>query len=52
MSHLTDEEVDLLDKLTKKLTTPVSNALPDAPQNQMESKPAIEAEVVESEAKR
>lgn len=51
MSHLTDEEMDLLDKLTKKLTAPVSNASPDAPHNQIESKPAIEAEVVESNGK-
>lgn len=44
MDRLTAEEVDLLDRITKKLTTPVSNALPDAPHNQTESKPAIEAE--------
>lgn len=49
MSHLTDEEVALLDQLTKKLTAPVSNAFPqstESTQNQAgikESKPAIEA---------
>src|SRR5262249_46185345 len=41
---LTDEEVRLLDTITKKLTAPVSNASPDALQNQIESKPAIEAD--------
>lgn len=50
LSHLSDEEMDLLDKLTKKLAAPVSNASPDGPQNQIESKPAIEAEIVESNA--
>lgn len=50
LSALNDEEIALLDKLTKKLSAPVSNASPDAPYNQIESKPAIEAEVVESEA--
>ena len=45
LADLTDEEVAMLDKLTKKLATPVSNALPNAPQNQIESKPAIEAEI-------
>jgi hypothetical protein len=41
---LTDDDVQMLDAITKKLTAPASNA----PQNQIESKPAIEAEVVES----
>jgi hypothetical protein len=50
LASLSDEEVQLLDAITKKLTAPVSNTAPDAPQNQTESKPAIEAEVVESEA--
>ena len=50
LATLTDEEVQQLDAITKKLSAPVSNALPDAPQNQIESKPAIEAEVVESES--
>ena len=50
LAHLSDEEMAMLDKLTKKLSAPFSNASPDAPQNQIESKPAIGAEVVESEA--
>jgi hypothetical protein len=53
LASLTDEEVALLDTITKKLTAPatqVLNASPDAHQNQTESKPAIEAEVAESEA--
>ncbi len=50
LETLTDEELRLLDSVTKKLTAPVSNAAPDAPQNQTESKPAIEAEVVTSDA--
>ena len=50
LETLTDEELRLLDSVTKKLTAPVSDASPDTPQNQMESKPAIEAEVVDSEA--
>lgn len=50
LSSLTDEEVALLDKLTKKLSAPVSNASPEAHQNQIESKPALEAEVMASEA--
>jgi len=33
-----------LDAMTKKLTAPVSNSSPDAPQNQIESNPAIEVE--------
>jgi hypothetical protein len=42
LASLTDEEVKLLDTITNKLTAPVSNASPNAPQNQTESKPAIE----------
>ena len=50
LSALNDEEIALLDKLTKKLATPVSNASPDAHQNQIESKPdTIDAEVVSEE---
>jgi len=50
LASLSDEEVQLLDGITKKLTAPaVSNASPDAPHNQIESNTAIEAEVVESE---
>ena len=49
LASLSDEEVQMLDKLTKKLSTPASNASPDAHQNQIESKPALEAEVVASE---
>jgi hypothetical protein len=48
MASLSDEEVQMLDKLTRKLAAPVLDASPDAPQNQIKSKPAIEAEVVES----
>jgi hypothetical protein len=43
LAELTDDEVPMLDTITRKLTAPASNASPDAPQNQMESKPAIEA---------
>jgi len=45
LAQLSDAEVELLDSITKKLTTP-ANASQDGPQNQIESKPAIEAEVV------
>jgi hypothetical protein len=51
LASLSDEEVRLLDGITKKLTAPaVSDAPQDAHQNQIESKPAIEAEVVSSGA--
>jgi hypothetical protein len=50
LSALNDEEIALLDKLTKKLSAPASDASPDAHQNQIESKPALEAEVVASGA--
>jgi hypothetical protein len=50
LSSLNDEEIALLDKLTKKLSAPVPNTSPDACQNQIQSKPAIEAEIVDSEA--
>ena len=47
LANLSDEEVQLLDGITKKLTAPaVSNASPDAHQNQIESKPALEAEIM------
>lgn len=49
LADLNDEEMRLLDTITKKLQAPVSNALPDAPHNQIESKPAIEAEVLAPE---
>jgi hypothetical protein len=45
LAELTDDEVRMLDTITKKLTTPASSALPDASQNQIESKPAIEATI-------
>jgi hypothetical protein len=45
LSHLSDEDMDLLDKLTRKLAAPVLDASPNVPQNQIESEPAIEAEV-------
>jgi hypothetical protein len=50
LSALNDEEIALLDKLTKKLSAPASDTSPDAPQNQIESNRAIEVEVVQSEA--
>jgi hypothetical protein len=50
LASLSDEEVQQLDAITKKLITPASNASRDAQQNQIESKPAIEAEGMESEA--
>jgi hypothetical protein len=53
LATLSDEEVRLLDAITKKLGTPakpVLDALPDAHQNQIESKPALEAEVMDSGA--
>lgn len=50
LASLSDEEVAMLDKLTKKMSAPVLNASPNAPQNQIESKPAIEAEVVALDA--
>lgn len=48
LADLSDDEVRLLDTITKKLQAPVSNALPDGLHNQIESKPAIEAEAVSS----
>jgi len=45
LAHLSDEEVAMLDKLTKKLAAPDPNASPDGPQNQI--KPAIESVQVE-----
>lgn len=45
LETLTDEELRLLESIYKKTSAPaVSNASPDAHQNQIESKPAIEAE--------
>jgi hypothetical protein len=46
LATLTDDEVQQLDMITKKLTAPAS----DAPQNQIESNRAIEAEVVQSDS--
>lgn len=42
LASLSDEEVTLLDAITRKLTAPASNALPDTPQNQPESRLAID----------
>jgi hypothetical protein len=43
LESLTDEEVRLFDSITKKLNRPaVLDASQDGPQNQIESKPAIE----------
>jgi hypothetical protein len=50
LAELTDDEVRLLDTITRKLTAPASNALPDAPQNQTNSIQCIEAEKMESRA--
>lgn len=53
LAFLSDEEVALLDELAKKLTapaTPVLDASPNAPLNQIESNTAIEVEAVESGA--
>ncbi len=45
LENLTDEEILLLDSITKKLNPPaVLDASQDGPHNQIESKPAIEAE--------
>ena len=51
LQSLTDEEIQMLDSITKKINGPASsNALPDGPHNQIESNTAIEAEEVESAA--
>jgi hypothetical protein len=51
LETLSDEELRLLDSVTKKLSAPAaSEASPDGPYNQIESKPAIEVEAMESEA--
>lgn len=47
LASLSDEEVQALDAITKKLVAP-ANASPDAQQNQIESKPCIEAMEVQS----
>ena len=47
--NLTDEQLRVIAEVQKKMLPAVSNASPDAPQNQTESKPAIEAEIVDSE---
>jgi hypothetical protein len=41
--NLTDEELHVIDAVQRKMLPPVSNASPDAPYNQIESKPALEA---------
>jgi hypothetical protein len=49
LADLSDDEVQMLDTITKKLSSParpVLDASPTGPHNQIESKPAIEAEVV------
>lgn len=50
LASLTEEEVQTLDAITKKLTAP--NASPDAPQIQADSKPAIDAGVLDSQVER
>lgn len=47
LASLSDEEMQTLDAITKKLVAP-ANASPDAHQNQIESKPALEGEVMRS----
>src|SRR6516165_1003983 len=47
LAQLSDAEVELLDSITKKLTTP-AHASQDGPHNQVNSSTAIEAEAVES----
>jgi len=49
-SHLTDEEFATLAALSAKALGPQANTSQNGPQNQTESKPAIEAEVVERSA--
>ena len=46
LADLSDEEVKLLDAITRKLVAPASTASPDGPQNQIDSKPAINAEIM------
>jgi hypothetical protein len=48
LAALSQEELQALDALTRKLALPA----PDGPQNQIESKPAIEATEVESDPSR
>ena len=50
LASLSDDEMEMLDKLTKKLAGPVLHASPNAPQNHTESNTAIEAEVLASES--
>jgi hypothetical protein len=50
LAQLSDEEMAQLDKLSKKLTAPASNASPDGPQNQIKSTVGDEAEATQSEA--
>jgi hypothetical protein len=50
LESLTDEEIQLLDSITKKMSGQANvNALPDGRQNQTESNTAIEAELVRSD---
>jgi len=50
LETLSDEELKLLDSVTKKLSAPAaSEASPDGPHNQIESTPA-EVKAMESEA--
>lgn len=46
--NLSDEELQTLAAIQKKMLPSGSNASPDAHQNQIESKPALEAEVMRS----
>ena len=46
LARLSREEIQFLDAIVRKLALPAQ----DAPGNQIESKPALEAEVVESRA--
>jgi hypothetical protein len=49
--NLTDEELQTLAAVQKKMLPPASDASQNGHQNQIESKPAIQAEVMQSEAK-
>jgi len=50
LAELSDDELQLIDKINKKLITPV-NFSQDGPHNQVNSSLAIEAEVMASDAK-
>ena len=49
LAGLSQEEIQQLDAITRKLLLPASDAAQDGPHNQIESKPAIEAQVMQSD---